>query len=95
MFCLDSSLQNHVLEIIEVTHVAFCSTACLNNAECQSYNFQETENVAKLCELSSSTENASIADFAPRPGYSYYDAEVTNIEHLFWRIAQLRHATRP
>jgi hypothetical protein len=41
-----------------------------------------------LCELSSSTENASIADFAPRPGYSYYDAEVTNIKHLFWRIAQ-------
>ena len=77
--CLGSSLQNHIIEIIEVTHVVFCTTACLDHAQCQSFNFQETENIAKLCELSSSTENASVTDLVVRPGYSYYDAEVISI----------------
>ena len=50
--------------------------ACMDHVQCKSYNFQETENVPKLCELSSSTEAASSADFVSRQGYSYSDAEV-------------------
>ena len=72
----DFSLQNHIIQIIEVSHVAFCTMACLDHAQCKSYNFQETENVAKLCELSSSAEAASSTDLVSRQGYSYSDAEV-------------------
>jgi hypothetical protein len=56
----------------------------LDNVECKSYNFQETENVAKSCELSSSNETASSTDLISRQGYSYYDAEVINFRlYLF------------
>ena len=72
----DFSLQNHIIQIIEVSHVAFCTMACLDHAQCKSYNFQETENVAKLCELSSSLEAGSSTDLVSRRGYSYSDAEV-------------------
>ena len=50
--------------------------ACLDHAQCKSYNFQETENADKSCELSSSTESASSSDLVSRQGYSYSDAEV-------------------
>ena len=76
MLCTDSSLVNHIIQRIEVSHVAFCTTACLEHAQCKSYNFQETENAAKSCELSSSTESFSSSDLVSRDGYSYYDAEV-------------------
>ena len=56
--------------------MTFCTMACMDHAQCKSYNFQETENVAKLCELNSSTETASSTDLVSRPGYSYSDAEV-------------------
>ena len=57
-----------------------CTIACVDHAQCKSYNFQETENAVKSCELSSSNASASSADLVSRQGYSYYDAEV--ILHL-------------
>ncbi|XP_028411601.1 A disintegrin and metalloproteinase with thrombospondin motifs 9-like [Dendronephthya gigantea] len=71
----DSSLQSHVIKTIEVNHLAMCTIACLDHAQCKSYNFQETENPLKLCELSSSTKDSSSSDVISRPGYSYYDAQ--------------------
>ncbi|XP_028411983.1 A disintegrin and metalloproteinase with thrombospondin motifs 20-like [Dendronephthya gigantea] len=52
-----------------------CTIACLDHAQCKSYNFQETENPLKSCELSSSTKDSSSSDVISRPGYSYYDAQ--------------------
>ncbi|XP_028411602.1 uncharacterized protein LOC114534361 [Dendronephthya gigantea] len=71
----DSSLQNHIIKTIEVNHLAMCTIACLDHAQCKSYNFQETENPLKSCELSSSTKDSSSSDVISRPGYSYYDAQ--------------------
>ena len=72
----ESSLVNHIIQLIEVSQVVFCTIACLEHAQCKSYNFQETENAAKSCELSSSTATYSNSDLVSREGYSYYDAEV-------------------
>ncbi len=72
----DSSLLNHIIQVIEVSHVTMCTIACVDHAQCRSYNFQETKNAVKSCELSSWIANASSSDRVSRQGYSYYDAEV-------------------
>ncbi|CAB3986606.1 Hypothetical predicted protein [Paramuricea clavata] len=70
------ALQNHVIEVVHEYSPLDCGFACLQTADCQSYNTRQESSDVYECEMSSSTKTHHPNDFTAVAGVTYYGSDM-------------------